>query len=405
MPACPDGALPKPGFAGLQVWLDKSQLALDILSVIERLSKLSLVSLAAELVDVNELCASNPEPIEPITAEDVVAQTFAFPTGGVWGHQAVIEKAIKWLRYQQFLLSCDCIGAPPPSGGMCPYVNAGISLGPGAASPAVAYDIPQSVYDLWPVTGTLPSQDWKPVYQLGYSSHTPSSTQRFLEWSADGTTWSIYAELPTSSSATAVCQAGATFIPSPRMPRTGQTRVRNNTAASLTLTGFNFCFCQLSSTPPPIPPQDPLTPIPTPPAHVCDDQSICDAINELSHRITIIAKQITEVQRFGIPFAYIRGPAHVGMSGTSSFGVSRLIGMEVDITSHTPTKPDLEGNPPYVWDQGWMSIATGDGMIEEKRISQTHLVWMPRLMDLAVTFGFELRPGTVATFTELQPEP
>jgi hypothetical protein len=85
--------------------------------------------------------------------------------------------------------------------------------------------------------------------------------------------------------------------------------------------------------------------------------------------------------------------------------VSRLIGMRVDITSHTTTRPDLEGNPAYVWDQGWMSILTGDGMIEEKRISQTHFEWLPKQMPLALTFGFELRPGTVATFTELQAEP
>jgi hypothetical protein len=111
------------------------------------------------------------------------------------------------------------------------------------------------------------------------------------------------------------------------------------------------------------------------------------------------------LQRYSLPFATIPGAAHSGQAGTGSFSVSRLIGMRVDITSHTTTRPDLEGNPAYVWDQGWMSILTGDGMIEEKRISQTHFEWLPKQMPLALTFGFELRPGTVATFTELQAEP
>lgn len=405
MPACPDGARAKPEWAGLQVWVDRSQLASDILSVIQRLAKLSYVSLAAELLDLDTLCASNPDPVEPITAEDVVAQTFAFPTAGIIGHQAVIEKAIRWLRYQQFLISCECLPPAPPSGGMCPYTNASINLGSGGASAAIAYDIPQSSYDAWPVSDLGANPDWKPVYQTSWSNHSPATTQRFLQWSNDQVVWHDFAELLPSATAGVACQALPTFLPPPRMPRAGWVRLRNGAAVSLTLAGFSYCFCTLAATPPPIPPQPPLTPVPTPPAHVCDDQSICDAINELSHRITIIARQLTEVQRYGVPFGYIKGTAHVGQQLSGSFQVSRLLGIEVEVTAHVPSRPDLEGNPPYVWDQGWMSIQTGDGLIQEKRISQSRMVWLPHLMDLAVTFGYELRPGTTATFTELLPEP
>jgi hypothetical protein len=403
--ACPEGARAKPEWAGLQVWVDRSQLAADILSVIQRLAKLSYVSLAAELLDLDTLCGSNPDPVQPITAEDVVAQTFAFPTAGIIGHQAVIEKAISWLRYQQFLISCECLPPTPPSGGMCPYSGATVNLASGATSAAVTYDIPQSSYAAWPVSDLGANPDWKPVYQISFASHSPATTQRFLEWSSDQVAWHPFAELLNTSTANVACQALPTFIAPPRMPRTGFVRLHNQAAVSLSVSGLNFCFCTLAATPPPIPPQPPLTPVPTPPAHVCDDQSICDAINELSHRITIIAKQLAEVQRYGIPFGYIQGLVHPDRELSGSFPISRLLGMQVDVTAHVPSRPDLEGNPPYVWDQGWMSIQTGDGLIQEKRISQSRMVWLPHLMDLAVTFGFELRPGTVATFTELLPEP
>jgi hypothetical protein len=42
--------------------------------------------------------------------------------------------------------------------------------------------------------------------------------------------------------------------------------------------------------------------------------------------------------------------------------------------------------------------------LEEKRISQTHYDWLPKGFPMAHTFGYDLRPGTVVTFTELQAE-
>jgi hypothetical protein len=47
---------------------------------------------------------------------------------------------------------------------------------------------------------------------------------------------------------------------------------------------------------------------------------------------------------------------------------------------------------------------TGDGMIEEKRITRDTQVWQPRLIQEASTFGYFFKDATVATITELQPE-
>lgn len=50
-----------------------------------------------------------------------------------------------------------------------------------------------------------------------------------------------------------------------------------------------------------------------------------------------------------------------------------------------------------------MSVMTGDGMIEERRLTRQFQVWLPQSMPLATTFGFFLFPGVVATITELVP--
>jgi hypothetical protein len=52
---------------------------------------------------------------------------------------------------------------------------------------------------------------------------------------------------------------------------------------------------------------------------------------------------------------------------------------------------------------GWLSIMTGDGMIQEKRLTRMSQLWFPNLMNLATTFGYYLFPGVTATITELHP--
>lgn len=101
--------------------------------------------------------------------------------------------------------------------------------------------------------------------------------------------------------------------------------------------------------------------------------------------------------------SYSRGTAHLGLTGSGSLAVAGLRGVAVEVTTGTPTTPLLPGNPPYQWDLGWMSVLTGDGMIEERRLTRQHQVWLPASMSLTTTFGYFLNPGVVATITELVP--
>jgi len=75
--------------------------------------------------------------------------------------------------------------------------------------------------------------------------------------------------------------------------------------------------------------------------------------------------------------------------------------MLVELTAGVPSHIQLPGVPEYQWDMGWMSVLTGDGMIEERRITRQHQLWFATSFPLATTFGYYLFPGVVATFTEL----
>lgn len=99
---------------------------------------------------------------------------------------------------------------------------------------------------------------------------------------------------------------------------------------------------------------------------------------------------------------YTKGNQHLAVSGSGSLSVTGVTGFEVDITAAPPTKTQ-PGTPPYIWDMGWLSILTGDGMIDEKRLTRTHQLWLPQLAPLATTFGYYFNPGVVANVTELRP--
>lgn len=117
-----------------------------------------------------------------------------------------------------------------------------------------------------------------------------------------------------------------------------------------------------------------------------------------------IQGMLTLLQRYILPFAYQLGAAHSGLSDKGSFAVSRLLGIKVELTTIPPSYGLSEGEPDFHFQVGWMSMMTGDGVIQEQKISFQTQVWQPPLFAQALTFGYSLNPGLVATFTELEAE-
>lgn len=99
--------------------------------------------------------------------------------------------------------------------------------------------------------------------------------------------------------------------------------------------------------------------------------------------------------------AYTKGTVHTSVTGTTSFTVSGIVGMLIDVTTGTPTTPQLGGNPPYEWNLGFLSVSTTDGMIQQRRLTRQHMLWFPDQMQIFTIIGLFLNAGVVVNVTEL----
>lgn len=181
------------------------------------------------------------------------------------------------------------------------------------------------------------------------------------------------------------------------------------------ITWSNFCECIPGTpTPTPYPPVAPVQPpnFPAAPTFPCDPADLCASLSQI--RATLNSMQgvlantyqlTTFLQRYQLPFAYINGAVHSNLTGQGGFATSRLLGLRIEVQ----TRPDqglvLRGNPPYLWDMGWLSVVDNDGMLEEKRLTREDQVWFPEQMPAALRFQWDLFDGVVVRVTELQAEP
>lgn len=175
-----------------------------------------------------------------------------------------------------------------------------------------------------------------------------------------------------------------------------------------------FCEC-VPGTPAPVPypPASPTQPgsSPTFPSFPCDPANLCASIEAIRAQVFAMAAQqqsmaqlVTLMQRYRLPFEVVPGALHFNLSGTGSFVVTRLIGLEIDVTSRPAGGLVLPGNPPYLWDLGWLAVNDQRGMLQEQRLTREQMTWMPEQMQEAKTFSWRLEPGVVMSVRELQAE-
>lgn len=154
------------------------------------------------------------------------------------------------------------------------------------------------------------------------------------------------------------------------------------------------------------PPDWPASPTyPVNPTNPCLDLSEVRAKLDQLLRITGSDRDLdTIMQRWKLPFAFVTGPVHSGLTDSGTIPISRLVGLRIAVTDSTPAG-EFEGNPPYLKDQGWLSVSDGGAMLQETRITRGLQDWYPREMQLATVFGFFAKEGVTLTITELLTEP
>lgn len=118
----------------------------------------------------------------------------------------------------------------------------------------------------------------------------------------------------------------------------------------------------------------------------------------------MIQREIAIMKNLTAPYAYLDGTEYTNLTGTGSLPISRLLGLRVYVVQPPPAQPVLPGNPPYLWNCGWMALANPDGVIEERRVVRSGMTWLPRNAQLATSFQWALTSGTVVTAIEIRPE-
>lgn len=164
--------------------------------------------------------------------------------------------------------------------------------------------------------------------------------------------------------------------------------------------------CAGAGTAPVLPPGGtPPSGLPPPPScSTATVPDICQGIDQLLQAVGVIQRELAIVKNLDAPAGYLDGSEYPNLTGTGEVPISRLLGIRVYVVTPPPNQPVLPGNPPYLWNCGWMAIANADGVIEERRVVRSGMTWLPRNAQLATSFQWALTPGTVVTAIEIRPQ-
>lgn len=122
------------------------------------------------------------------------------------------------------------------------------------------------------------------------------------------------------------------------------------------------------------------------------------------HLLAQIFDLVTLIQRQAVPFAYITGAAHSGLTGNGVLTVQGLLGLRIDITTVPGRLGRVLGDPVSLWDAGWINLGTADGFGPRVFITSNPVLEL-NVSPAVTRIGYSI-PGDVAvTITELVREP
>lgn len=404
MPPCAAGSRIKASIVDDQFYRYASDAFNDIAAAIPALSPfLSAVvgQLLPRLVDLNRLCAT-PPPAPP-----TVDLATLFSTGQ-WA--AVPQWFVDWFwslwENQQWSTYCECVPITT-----CPPT-------PLAAN----HTMTSGVNTTDPVThsGPVPAGAATASWHWNTWTTTPSHTVA-ITWSFRNSSNVLIGTVKTHTKVGSGSNANEASFAVPVGTVTIQSVLQHSGG---TATGYNATWngqfnytgtCGDTSVPPvPVPPPPPPdVPPPPPPASSCTTAELCAAVDTVRRMLSIVSTEVDETYIWThahLPVdcpdcvqgaqPYTVGVSHPGELASGQLAIAGLVGMRVTLSSAPPGFV-MEGQPPYRWDLGWVSIENADGLLEEKRVTRDSMVWLPYSMKLATIWTWTLRPGVVLTATEL----
>jgi hypothetical protein len=117
-----------------------------------------------------------------------------------------------------------------------------------------------------------------------------------------------------------------------------------------------------------------------------------------------IMQQVNLIQRQNVPFAYVPGTVHAGLTGTGQITVQGLIGTLVEVTAGT-NFGTASGTPDQIFEAGWITWGNADGFTQREFLANETLVSLPAAAGQYTRIGYTLGQGVTVTITELEREP
>jgi hypothetical protein len=128
-------------------------------------------------------------------------------------------------------------------------------------------------------------------------------------------------------------------------------------------------------------------------------------LSQLLEQMSALRGDVTQLQRFVLPFAYVPSSSFAVSTPSGSQTLGRSVGLKIDVTAFPSGNKQFLGEPPYIFDLGWISVLTPDGLVDEIRLTREHTTWLSKLIPSATSVGWGLRDGVSCTITELHAEP
>jgi hypothetical protein len=134
-------------------------------------------------------------------------------------------------------------------------------------------------------------------------------------------------------------------------------------------------------------------------------QQCCSATDPIT-RATLqsILDMVTLIQRQTVPFAYISGPLHSGLTGTGTISVQGILGVLLNVS--VPARAgQVSGTPDTVFDCGWINFGTADGYADRQFITSDSQVIFPAAAGAWTIVAYTFLQGVTVSITELIREP
>jgi hypothetical protein len=131
----------------------------------------------------------------------------------------------------------------------------------------------------------------------------------------------------------------------------------------------------------------------------------CPPDPNLTGMMTQILQYVTLLQRHLVPFAYISGSVHSGLSGAGTISIQGLLGAKVECTTIPASYGRSGTSPTEYFDLGFITFGTADGFPSSYKLERDEQLMLPARCSAYTDLDYDLAPGVVVTISEIKREP